>query len=161
MRADVIRTKFITSPQTWPLRRQVLKPFLTEPECANPGDDDKLTFHIGAFDGDHLVAIATFLQEDAPTKQLALVANSTSVFSNYRLRGMACDFNYHGKGFAKAALLAGEVELQKRDADLLWFNAREQAFGFYQKLGYKFHGDYFDLPKIGPHKVMYKYLKGR
>ncbi len=139
----------ITTAQTLPLRQKVLKPFLQESECINPGDDLQTTFHFGLVSNDKILSIATFLKEDSP--------EIPAVFS-YRLRGMATDSEFQGQGCGRLVLLGGIERLQKLNCDLIWCNARENAFHFYEKLGFTFHGPMFEIKDIGPHKVMYKRL---
>lgn len=147
-----LEIKQISTEETLDLRRRVLKPFLTESECINPGDELTSTFHYGLFLNHKLVTIATFVQEAHPEFRSALP---------YRLRGMATDREHHQKGYGKAVLMHGLRELKKINCDFIWFNARVVAFPFYEKLGFMFHGPLFDLKDIGPHKVMYKYLDHR
>jgi predicted GNAT family N-acyltransferase len=138
--------------ETWealPLRQKVLKPFLTEQECVNPGDELPTTYHWGLFHDGHLVSIATFLQESHPEFSAAFP---------YRLRGMATDSAFHGQGFGGTLLRHGVEFLCAKHCDLLWFNARINAFPFYEKLGFLYHGPLFEMKDIGPHKVMYKVL---
>ena len=40
--------------------------------------------------------------------------------------------------------------------DLIWFNAREKAVGFYERLGYKKNGNPFSIADIGIHYLMFK-----
>jgi hypothetical protein len=42
--------------------------------------------------------------------------------------------------------------------ELLWFNARETAVPFYEKLGCTKKGASFEIPEIGLHFLMYKYF---
>ncbi len=46
----------------------------------------------------------------------------------------------------------------RRGRRLLWCNARVVALGFYTKLGLHTEGDEFDIPGIGPHYVMTRWL---
>lgn len=139
----------VTTAQTLPIRQRVLKPHLSEAECVNPGDDLPTTFHFGLFIEGKLVSIATFLQESHPA--------FASGFP-YRLRGMATDDSYRGKKWGQLLVRFGVEELRSRRCDLVWFNAREKAFPFYERLGFSFYGPLFDIKDIGPHKVMYKHL---
>jgi GNAT superfamily N-acetyltransferase len=127
-----------------------LKPHLSEADCVNPGDLQPDTFHLAAIYENGIVGIASFEMESHPD----LPAQNPA-----RLRGMATDPNFHRKGIGRNLVNRGIEILRTNNVDLLWFNARINAFPFYQSLGFDFHGEYFDLPKIGPHKVMYKYLK--
>lgn len=144
--------KKITTKQTLPLRKKVLKPFLSEEECVNPGDDLPTTIHLGLFFAGKIVSIATFIQESHP---------EFSAGYPYRLRGMATDPNYRGQGCGQMLLRHGVEFLKEKRCDLLWFNARQKAFPFYEKLSFYYHGPLFDMKDIGPHKVMYKPLNPR
>lgn len=142
--------KMITAEETFLLRKNVLKPFLSHLEqCRNPGDDDETTFHMGLFHSGKLISVATFLQESYTDFPARLP---------YRLRGMATDNDYRQQGFGQKLLRQGLVTLQERSCNLLWFNAREKAFPFYEKMGFEYYGPLFEMKDIGPHKVMYKVL---
>lgn len=141
--------KLIRAEETLSLRKNILKPFLSEAECINPGDDANDTFHFGLFHRQELVTVATFLQEAHP---------NLSAHYPYRLRGMATAYQFHGQGFGTILMNHSMQFLKMRGCDLIWCNAREKAFGFYEKLGFLYSGNFFDLPRIGPHKVMYKLL---
>ena len=43
--------------------------------------------------------------------------------------------------------------------ELLWCDARLEATGFYERLGFKMKGEIYNVPNIGPHKLMYIELK--
>ena len=53
---------------------------------------------------------------------------------------------------------AAEEELRKKGVKLLWCDARLIATGFYEKLNFKIKGQVYQVPKIGPHKLMFKDL---
>jgi GNAT superfamily N-acetyltransferase len=144
-----VEIRRITYQETLPLRKKILKPFLSENECVNPGDELPTTYHLGLFYNNHLVSISTFLLESHP---------DFSAGHPYRLRGMATDVRYQGHGFGQMVLRHGVELIKEKRADFLWFNARQKAFSFYEKLGFRYHGPMFDLKDIGPHKVMYKIL---
>jgi ribosomal protein S18 acetylase RimI-like enzyme len=52
-----------------------------------------------------------------------------------------------------------EELLKSQKVDLIWFNARENAADFYQKMGYEIMGNAFDIPDVGIHYVMWKKLR--
>lgn len=139
----------VTTAETLLLRQKVLKPFLLPEECVNPGDDLPTTYHLGLFHAQKLISVATFLREPHP---------DFAAGAPYRLRGMATDETYRGQGFGQSLLLHAFQSLREERCDLLWCNARIRAFPFYEKLGFRAHGELFELPRIGPHKVMYKHL---
>ena len=60
------------------------------------------------------------------------------------------------KGLGDLLLEAAEDYIKQKDADLIWFNAREVAVGFYSKAGYTISGELFEIPNVGPHYVMFK-----
>ena len=59
-----------------------------------------------------------------------------------------------GQG-AGAALIAGALdEVVRREKSVLWCDAREVAFGFYERLGFGFMNEMYELPDVGPHRTM-------
>jgi hypothetical protein len=142
----------ISAATTLPLRQIVLKPFLHSDDCGNPGDLDPSTFHLGLFQANALLSVGTFLNE--PHVYF-------SAGNPFRLRGMATAPKYQGQGLGQILLQQGVTLLRKKQCDLLWCNARLKAFKFYEKMGFFYKGEFFDLDRIGPHKVMYKYLNSR
>jgi len=148
------KIKEVDFRDTLSLRCKVLKPHLTEQECINPGDLRSGSFHFAAFsinssfDAEPL-GIASFEIENHPQLKANLA---------YRLRGMATDESARNVGLGRQLVLLGETKIRSQNGDLLWFNAREIAFPFYQSLGFQSWGEIFDISPIGPHKVMYKYL---
>lgn len=141
-------TKLIQVEETFALRKQ-MRPLRDLLDQRNPEDDLPTTFHIGTFIDKNLVGIASFSLEPHPHLKFQMA---------YRLRGMATEQSLKGSGIGRRTLEYGIEELKKRGCDLLWCNAREVAFGFYQKLKFSFLGEIFDIPTIGPHKVMYKQI---
>lgn len=119
-----------------------------------PCDLDSKTFHLGGYLDLKLVGIATFHPENLPSE----ISFRDRGQRPYRLRGMAVDPDIHRRGIGRHLLAAGETVLQDLGCDLLWFNARENAFQFYESLGYSFSSEIFDIPGVGPHKVMLKKL---
>jgi UDP-2,3-diacylglucosamine pyrophosphatase LpxH len=58
-------------------------------------------------------------------------------------------------GFGNLILEEVRNFVKAQNAQLLWFNARENAVKFYQNSGFLLHGDAFEIPEIGTHFVMY------
>ncbi len=145
--------RFITAAECLELRSKVLRPNQPIAACYYPEDNHKDSFHLGYFINQIMVGNGTFLSNVNP-------GFSASV-KPYRLRGMAVDTKHQGLSIGTKILLRSLDILQEKQADLLWFNARKSAFGFYEKNGFLFHGELFDIPTVGPHKVMYKWLQSR
>ncbi len=146
------KIELITSDQTLDLRHKVLKPFLSKKECLTPEDFLPTTTHFGLFYNDRLISTASVF----PESNIDLHCGFP-----YRLRGMASDINYQGQGFGGALLMSIIDFLKDKRCDMLWCNARIKAFPFYKSNGFQFSGEMFDLPEIGPHKVMYKRITGK
>lgn len=142
-----VEIKFIKSEETLSLRQKVLRPNYRVQDCVYPEDLLATTFHMGVFHHSKLVSIASFMLESH---------REFSAGYPYRLRGMATDESYRGQGFGSILLRQGIEILRERKCDLLWCNARIRAFAFYQSIGFEFCGDLFEIPDVGPHKVMYK-----
>ena len=137
--------KKISVEQTYPLRKEVLRKGMTlSHEMA--GDKDAASFHLGLFDNGQLHCIASFMSSEHPDFK----------GEHYQLRGMATSEKARGRGYGSLILKAGLNELGKRKANLLWCNAREVALDFYRKLGFKVHGEAFEVPQVGTHYMMYK-----
>lgn len=125
----------------------MLRPNLPIEESHFDCDTKPQTFHLGGYFQGELVGIATFFPESCPQFPARFP---------FRLRGMAVDPAKQGLGIGKLILQHGERELIEKDSDLLWFNARESAFRFYQSMNYQFASELFEIPGVGPHKVMLK-----
>ena len=141
----MIEIKLISAEETYEIRKRVLRKNISLTEKTD-GDFDDNTFHIGAYLDGKLGSVSTYVVE----------GNSYFSGLQYRLRGMATDENYQGNGLGKKSILRAEEILKERRVDVLWFNARIVALGFYKKLGYEIIGEGFDIKYIGSHFNMYK-----
>ncbi|GIL17576.1 MAG: N-acetyltransferase [Oligoflexia bacterium] len=151
IQTDIV-IKEVSAETVLSLRALVLRPGKKPADCVNPKDSDPETFHLGAYIGNELVGVATFENETHST----LKAQHSA-----RLRGMAVHPHFRRRHVGKFLIEYGEGLLLQKNYDLLWMNARVNAFTFYESLGFEYWGDEFDIPQIGPHKVMYKYLSSR
>ncbi|MEL7238145.1 MAG: GNAT family N-acetyltransferase, partial [Planctomycetota bacterium] len=140
-----VETRLIAGSDTHPLRHAILRPAQPLAEMQYPGDDDRTTFHLGAFvDGD-LIGIASVYQQPMPD-----AAGDT----HHRLRGMAVAPDHAGRGIGRQLVEVSLDTVRAAGGTLLWCNARASAKGFYERLGFTVQGDVFDLAGIGPHYVM-------
>jgi GNAT superfamily N-acetyltransferase len=130
---------YIKPAETLPLRSAVLRNNLPVDQCTFPTDDQG--FHLGYFLDEKLIVIATFFEED----YAELGAGG------FRLRGMATDKSYAGKGYGSALIKFAIDELKNKGAAYIWCNARRTAVGFYTKLNFVTISEEFDVPGIGPH----------
>ncbi|MGI8808310.1 MAG: GNAT family N-acetyltransferase [Acidimicrobiales bacterium] len=140
----VTQIRPISAEDTRKLRHRILRPSQPIDATVYPGDDLADTAHLGAFEGDRLVGIASLYREDR--------AGGPS--GGWRLRGMATDADVQGVGHG-AAVLASCVEHAAAEGGAeLWCNARIPAVGFYRRAGFEVVSEEFDVAGIGPHVVM-------
>ncbi len=140
----------IKAEDTIDLRSRILRPGQRIDQCRYSEDNLPTTFHLGIFEKDKIICNGTFIQQGH--------ASFSNAVYPYRLRGMASDINYQGRGLGSALLKEALVFLKQKNCDLIWFNARVSAEKFYEKLDYQKIDEIFDIPTIGPHKVMYQWL---
>lgn len=152
-----VEIKQISAADVRPLRHKVLRPHQPPEELVYNKDDHPQSFHLGAFVDGAMIGIASFLYDDHP--------DIPDPGLQYRIRGMATLPELQGQGNGRALVVEGLQII--RDRSILapekktlrvWCNARESAFGFYEKLGFVTVGEMFDIPGIGPHKVMWRAL---
>ncbi|NCD71397.1 GNAT family N-acetyltransferase [Mucilaginibacter agri] len=138
--------KFISADDVLPLRNEILREGrLTLDECRFKGDDGDMAFHLGYYDGDQLVCIASFhLQGYGEFKG-----------TGYQLRGMATAANYQGRGIGNQLVNFAIVYMRGQKVNYVWCNARKVAVKFYASLGFEIVSEEFDIPGIGPHYAMY------
>lgn len=140
--------KTVPASEIISLRHKILRPNQARETAMYPDDDEFQNFHCAVFLDDQIVSIATFIKE------------SKSDFKGigFRLRGMATDSTKQKLGLGKAVLIYGLNQCVEKGANYVWCNARQTAFPFYEKMGFEYFGELFDIPGINLHKVMYKYL---
>jgi len=141
--------KRISRDEVLPLRSAVLRNGKPFEECVFPTDDKPNIFHLGYFLEDQLVCIGTFFPEDYP-------GNGPGGF---RLRGMASDAAFAGKGYGAALIKFAINDLTSVKAAYIWCNARSSAQGFYSRLGFEIISEEFEIPGIGPHFDMRYQIK--
>jgi GNAT superfamily N-acetyltransferase len=144
-----ITIKKINYLDTFPVRSAVLRQGKPIETCSFLGDDAVGTTHFGLCIENNIIGVAsvfTINNENFDNK------------NQFQLRGMAILEEYQSTGFGK--LLIEEIFnfIESNQVELLWFNARETAVPFYEKLGCIKKGASFEIPEIGPHYLMYKYF---
>lgn len=138
--------KFISADDVLPLRSLVLRSGAPLDSCRMDVDQLETTFHMGYYEDRQLVCILTCQLED--------LEEYNDI--GYRLRGMATHPDFTKKGIGSQLLTAAIDHLiHELKADYLWCNARRVAYSFYLNLGFEILSEEFEIPVIGPHKVMY------
>lgn len=120
----------ITAQETLALRQLVLWP--DRPISHVMVQDDDIALHLGAFDGDTLIGVGSFYP-DAP---------------NARLRKLAVAPEYRGIGLGVCLVQHGADLMAKKGLRTLWCDARKDAHGFYEKLGFVMSDEVFEKSGI-------------
>lgn len=142
--------KQIDAKDTYKVRQKILRPEGKLEDCHFPGDNDELSFHLGAYKDEKLVSVASFYMDNHPM---------ISAEYQFRLRGMATLEENRSHGMSSALLRTAFPLITKNHVNTLWCNARLSAVGFYEKVGFKTIGDQFDIEGIGAHVLMIKELE--
>ncbi len=142
--------ELIPARETYALRQSVLRQNLRIDQVAIEGDEDPQSFHVGArcASTGTILAIMTVMRNPIPD-----TSPDTGTIA-WRIRGMASHPDARGKGCAGSVLEFGMNHAWSMHRDTIWCNARRVAYGFYERYGYDYASDEFDIPGIGPHKVM-------
>lgn len=137
--------RLINPEETYRLRQLVLRPMLTVDQVGAAHDTAEGSFHVGAINKDgQAIAIMTVMRDCVPNTDRVV----------WRIRGMASDPDARGTGCGGAALEFGMAHAWEQHRETIWCNARKVAYGFYERYGFELVSDEFDIPGIGPHKVM-------
>jgi GNAT superfamily N-acetyltransferase len=129
-----IEIREVTVDVVLPLRHAILRAGRARESAHARQDDDSATRHFAAYAGSHVVGVVSQFPENtdlAPARRAE------------RLRGMAVDPAWQGRGVGHG-LMRAVVELAKaRGAEILWANGRDTALGFYTSIGFRVAGDGF------------------
>ena len=142
--SEAIEIREVSAQQVRPIRQRVLRPHQAASELAYPGDDANASFHLGVYQGDELVAILSMYYAPKPD----------ATDHAWRIRGMASIPETRGTGLGRQLVEVAREKAWTIERAPIWCNARESAFGFYEKLGFVIEGGIFEIEGIGPHAVM-------
>ena len=132
---------------TYPIRQLVLRQGKPLESCCFEGDNLDNTFHFGLFVKDLIVGIISLFN----------CKNSNFKSENQiQIRGMAVLEDFQKQGLGALLVKHAEKLAIENNYDIIWFNAREKAVPFYNKLQYQSIGDAFEIQDIGPHYIMFK-----
>ncbi|HEX2053560.1 MAG TPA: GNAT family N-acetyltransferase [Actinomycetota bacterium] len=149
---DGLEVRAVMAAQIRPLRQLVLRPGRPPEDSVYPGDDAPATVHLGAFSNGRIVGISSLYREDR--------AGGDATTPGWRLRGMASAPDFRGRGIGQALLRASVERVARLGGGELWCNARTPAAGFYAKQGFEVVSEPFDIPGVGPHVVMRRWVDG-
>jgi len=119
----------ITSPETkkdfekyYELRWCILRKPWGQKKGTEKDNDEDNAYHLMAVKNNYIVGVAR-LQNISPTEA--------------QLRYMAVDDNYCNQGIGKAIIQSMEEYAIKHHIHFIMLHARENAVGFYEKMGYE------------------------
>ncbi|MFV8344816.1 GNAT family N-acetyltransferase [Flavobacterium sp. ZB4P13] len=139
--------KKITALETFPVRHPVLRAEKPIESCHFDGDILETTFHFGLYENENLAGVISLFEE----KNDLFAAEK-----QFQIRGMAVLKEHQKKGFGEQLILNSEKYCMNQNSNLIWFNARKEAVGFYEKMGYQVKGLPFEIKGVGEHIVMFK-----
>jgi GNAT superfamily N-acetyltransferase len=138
----------VAPEDSYPLRNRVLRPGKPRSavQLAIDHDPATATFAARAPDGE-VVGTAIVYPEPCPWLPRRAAA--------WRLRGMATAEGRRGRGIGVLVLRAALDHVAAAGGELVWCNARVPARAFYERAGFKPHGESWDEADIGPHIAMW------
>jgi len=135
-------------------RFDVLWPHLEDASFASLEVDlDKSAIHIAAEnEKGEVVGVASLFEQDPPR-----YPNEFKESNVMRLRAMGVRPEVRGTGVGEAIINFAVEYCRMRGYYAIWCDAREVAFGFYEKQQFKYvdENDTYEVKNIGPHKTMY------
>ena len=136
----------ISTEQVQPIRLAVLRADTPTRETRFAEDDWPGCVHLGAFDGDTLIATSTWIPREITTRPGVPAV---------QLRGMATLQSHPSRGVGSALIATGLERARAGGAMLVWANARDAAMAFYEREGFRIEGDGFvDATTQLPHHVV-------
>jgi GNAT superfamily N-acetyltransferase len=139
--------KSISAEEACPLRETILRPGHPAELSIYPNDHHPLTIHVGAYQGDDLIGIASLFHEPPPFDERLV---------GWRLRGMAVVQSARRLGVGAALLESCLAYARENGGGIMWCNARTVVAPFYHSMGFKEIGEQFVIPESGPHYVMWR-----
>ncbi|MBA5792326.1 GNAT family N-acetyltransferase [Flavobacterium sp. xlx-214] len=131
------------------IRHTVLRKDLPIETCHFEGDLDEGTKHFGAFLNNELVGVATMMLKKTDTFKVHPV---------YRLTGLSVLENHQKHHIGSRLLHFAEENISRKGSVMIWCFARTTAISFYKRNGYQLNVQEVILPKIGSHRIMFKFV---
>ncbi len=136
------------------LRHKVLRPDLPKSSAMFEGDYELFTYHFAVYktrNGNPIgkaLCCASFKLDRLNRKD------------SYRLRGMATDEKWQGRGLGSLLISHAESFISnKTGIKLFWCNSRSSAVKFYYERGWRAFSEEFEIKGVGPYFKMLKELK--
>ncbi|HLW06280.1 MAG TPA: GNAT family N-acetyltransferase [Marinilabiliaceae bacterium] len=139
---------FITADETLPLRSLQLRDGWELNQCRFDSDEIEGAFHLAQIKEDEAICVLSLHPQCLEGLQ----------GEGFQLRGMATHPHYYKKGLGKSLIEFAVKELKDKGVDYVWCNARRSACLFYEKMGFEYMSDEFEIPTAGPHRKMHLQL---
>lgn len=144
-----VEIRRVDPASTRPLRRRVLRPHQHLDElAADEGREGSAWF--AALAGDEIVATAGVMPEPAP--------DHPDDPGGWRLRGMATDPDWRGRGLGARLVEAAVTHVIERGGSYVWCSARTPARAFYERHGFVATSEVYEKSPLGPHLRMERRL---
>jgi GNAT superfamily N-acetyltransferase len=143
------------------VRHKVLWPHLENSKLAIIDiDNSKHAIHLAAFFNGNVVGVASLFNQKCER-----FPGLFSSFKVRRLRAMGVLDDMRGGGVGALMIHKAIEELKGEGVNVVWCDAREVSWGFYELQGFKFgcqmNGaqlEAYQVPNVGLHKIMFKLL---
>jgi GNAT superfamily N-acetyltransferase len=145
----LITVKKINLKLVYPIRNLVLRIGKPIESCYFVNDERESTIHFGIIIDSKLVGVVSLFEDKN---------EFFTEIKQFQIRGMAILEEYQKKGYGNLLINESEKYCKNNNGNLIWFNARESAKPFYEKLSYFTFGTPFDIKDVGLHYIMYKKL---
>ena len=149
--------------ETRELRHRVLWPHkASAQECVIDVDEADHAIHLGVFqkkqaswgvslEGRAGVLVGVCSLFDQPCTRCTVPWGEEEAM---RLRVMGTLPEVRGQGAGAALIERAAAAVVERGKTVLWCDARQVAFGFYERQGFGFMNEMYELPDVGPHRTM-------
>ncbi len=147
--ASAIQLRPATLDEILSLRHAELRAGLPLEAARFDGDGEAATRHFGAF----------LPPTGEPIGCVSCMRRPLDAADAWQVRGMATRADLAGRGIGRALLAFALGRLRAEDGPAItWCNARVTALGFWLHTGWTIASDVFDIPGVGPHRVMRRTL---
>lgn len=139
-----------------PLRHRHLRPGQPEDSVVYKSDVDETALHVCVRDeAGEVIGVGSICAENR------VAGHGPHLVPGQRVRGMAVETEWRGKGVGRAILQALTDIAITAEALEVWANARVDAINLYERAGFVRLSTEFDIPKIGAHVVVAKAFKAK
>lgn len=144
------KIKIIHSKMTYSVRQPVLRAEKPIESCQFEGDELESTAHFGLYIETKLIGVVSIFKNNNV---------AFDVENQFQIRGMAILPEYQRKKYGEELMIQCESYCKNNNGTLIWFNARESATLFYEKLNYHKIGSIFNINDVGLHYLMNKKIR--